>query len=194
MEPMLTGGTITMTNHRVQVMKTGWLITRNSKHVKVTPITVEQCLRDQLSKDRHTDILVDNLKHTENHPLEGDSIARTEAYLDMDALAILLNKNKVSYLETSNNASNFARMDSHIESIYRHSWQTLGRVYIIIHFFCQKEDVICGFNVVSVCMYIHLSVHIYKYIIQPANHRQHYCNQLVSYIYPVRVHLYESSP
>ena len=37
--------------------KTGQLIVRNSKHLKVTPIILEQYLRDMLSKDRIADTL-----------------------------------------------------------------------------------------------------------------------------------------
>ena len=48
-------------------MKSGWLITRNSKHVKEMPITTEQCLRYQLSKERETDTLEDIiLRHFED--------------------------------------------------------------------------------------------------------------------------------
>ena len=38
--------------YQVCMTKMGWLITRNSKHVKVTPIISEQYPRDYLSKDR----------------------------------------------------------------------------------------------------------------------------------------------
>ena len=38
--------------YRICIIKTGWIITRNSKHGKVMPITLQKHLRDQLSKDR----------------------------------------------------------------------------------------------------------------------------------------------
>ena len=38
--------------YKIHMTKTGQLITRNRKHVKVMPITSKQYLRDQLSKDR----------------------------------------------------------------------------------------------------------------------------------------------
>ena len=41
---------------------TGWLIARNSIHVMVTSITFKQYLKDQLSKDRKSDILEDMIK------------------------------------------------------------------------------------------------------------------------------------
>ena len=52
-------------SYKIHVTKNGWLINRNSKYVKVTLITAEQYLRDQLSKGRKTDMLEDikdNLK------------------------------------------------------------------------------------------------------------------------------------
>ena len=51
-------------------MKTEWLISINTNHVKVTPITLEQYLLDQLSKHIGTDTLEDIPKHTENHVQE----------------------------------------------------------------------------------------------------------------------------
>ena len=45
----------------------GWQITRNSKYLKVTPITWEQYLRDQLSDERKTDTLDDIIWQFENY-------------------------------------------------------------------------------------------------------------------------------
>ena len=39
------------------------MTTRNSKHMKATPITVEHNLRDQLSKHAYRDMLQDILRH-----------------------------------------------------------------------------------------------------------------------------------
>ena len=39
---------------------------RSSKHLKATPLTSEEFLRDQLSKDRTRDTLEDILKHFED--------------------------------------------------------------------------------------------------------------------------------
>ena len=46
--------------------KMGYLIMRNSKHVKATRITLEQYLRDQLSKDSKADTLQDMIKQFED--------------------------------------------------------------------------------------------------------------------------------
>ena len=53
-------------SHRVLVIKTGQLIMRNSKHVKMIPITADKYLRDQLYNDRKTDTLQDILKTNYN--------------------------------------------------------------------------------------------------------------------------------
>ena len=42
---------------------------RKSEHVKATPITLEQCFRDQLSKYRTTDTVDDIIKQFENKNL-----------------------------------------------------------------------------------------------------------------------------
>ena len=54
-------------SYRVWVMKTGWLITRSSKHMKAIPIRAEQYLRDQLSMDIKADTLEDLLRHCSNN-------------------------------------------------------------------------------------------------------------------------------
>ena len=50
-------------SYRMHIKKTGWLITRNSKYVNAMPFIMVQYIRDQLSKDRHTDTLGDISKH-----------------------------------------------------------------------------------------------------------------------------------
>ena len=52
-------------SYRICVTKTGKLIMRNCKHLKVTPIESEQYLRDQLSKDKTTETLQDISKQFE---------------------------------------------------------------------------------------------------------------------------------
>ena len=61
---------------------------------------MEQYIRDQLSKERHIDTIEDILKHTGNYPQEGNGIAHTEAYPEMQTLATPLSDNKPSCLET----------------------------------------------------------------------------------------------
>ena len=58
-------------------MKTGWLITRNSKYVKVMPITAKQYLRDQLFLEhnngyfrRHSKTM--NNKHSSDNRISKD--------------------------------------------------------------------------------------------------------------------------
>ena len=48
------------------IAKTGQVIFRNSKHMKATSITSKQYLRDQLSKDRKTEMLEDIIRQLEN--------------------------------------------------------------------------------------------------------------------------------
>ena len=52
-------------SYKVQVTKMGWLITKNSKHIKPTPITAEQYPRFRLSRGRETDTLEDIIKDFE---------------------------------------------------------------------------------------------------------------------------------
>ena len=80
--------------------------------MKATPITVEQYLRDQLSKDRHTDTLEDIHKLIENYSQQGNGMVHTEAYPDKQAPAINLSDNKPSYPETLNESNNSARMEN----------------------------------------------------------------------------------
>ena len=47
-------------SYTLQVTKAGHIITRNSKHMKSTPITAEQYLRDQLTQ--HTEDPQQNIK------------------------------------------------------------------------------------------------------------------------------------
>ena len=54
------------TLYMINITKTGQLITRNSKHLKATPITAEQYHQDQLSKIT-VDTVDDILKHIEKH-------------------------------------------------------------------------------------------------------------------------------
>ena len=53
-------------SYKVYMKKIGWQITRNSKHVKVTPITSKQYHGNQLSKDRKTDTLENPERQFEN--------------------------------------------------------------------------------------------------------------------------------
>ena len=53
-------------SYMICITKTGQIVTRNSKHVKATPITAEQYLLDQLSKS-NVDIMDDILKHFEKY-------------------------------------------------------------------------------------------------------------------------------
>ena len=46
-------------SYKVCMTKTGQLITETANILKMTPITSEQYLRDQISKDRKTDTLED---------------------------------------------------------------------------------------------------------------------------------------
>ena len=56
-------------SYTICITKTGWLITRNSKHVKPTQITTKQYLSDQLDKHMVMDPLEDILKQIENQHL-----------------------------------------------------------------------------------------------------------------------------
>ena len=38
-------------SYRIRITRTGCIVTRNSQHIKTTPITAEQYLRDQLTQD-----------------------------------------------------------------------------------------------------------------------------------------------
>ena len=57
----------------VQIMKTGQVVTRNSKHIKATPIMAKQFLRDQLHKST-TDPVDEILKHFEKQVKENVTI------------------------------------------------------------------------------------------------------------------------
>ena len=59
-------------------MNTGWLITRNSKHVMASPITVEHYLREKLSKDRQTETLQDKLRHFEKQAQQDENYTYAE--------------------------------------------------------------------------------------------------------------------
>ena len=57
-------------SYTIHITKMGWLLTRNSKHVKATPITAEQYLEDQVGKHTKTDPLEDfpnNVKPCTTH-------------------------------------------------------------------------------------------------------------------------------
>ena len=79
--------------------KTGWLRTGDSKHVKVMPVVIDQYLRDQLSKDNHTDLLGDILRHFKDHPQKDDGITHMEANPDTETHAVPLSDSKLSYAE-----------------------------------------------------------------------------------------------
>ena len=59
-------------SYRVKVTKTQWLINRNSKHVKTTPFTAEQCMRDWLSRNMVLKTLEDILKKYKQHTQHND--------------------------------------------------------------------------------------------------------------------------
>ena len=57
----------------IQIMMTGWGVTRNSKCTKVIPITAEQNLRNQFSKST-ADPVVEILRHFEKQAQENVTI------------------------------------------------------------------------------------------------------------------------
>ena len=46
-------------SYTIRITRTGYIVTRNSKHIKTMPITTEQYLRDQITQ--HTDDPVDRI-------------------------------------------------------------------------------------------------------------------------------------
>ena len=64
-------------SYEVWVTKTGWLIARKSKHVKITPITAEQYLKDQLSKDPKKDTLEGIVRCFENQAQKDENYTYT---------------------------------------------------------------------------------------------------------------------
>ena len=53
----------------IKQIKSGWVVTRNNKHIKATPTTAKQYLRDQLSKNT-TNTVDEILKHFEKQTEE----------------------------------------------------------------------------------------------------------------------------
>ena len=49
-------------SYNINITKTGWLVSRDRKHIKPTQITADQYLQDQLQKHTSTDLLEDILK------------------------------------------------------------------------------------------------------------------------------------
>ena len=56
-------------SYNICITKTGWLVTRERKHIKPTQITAEQYLWDHLQKHATTDPLEDILKQYEKQPI-----------------------------------------------------------------------------------------------------------------------------
>ena len=73
-------------SYTIRITKTGCIIIRNSKDIKTTPITAEQCLRDQLTQ--HTeDLLHKILKQYEtlspcNLPNNSKNRSKEETYMN----------------------------------------------------------------------------------------------------------------
>ena len=57
-------------SYNMCITKTGWLVTRDRKHIKPTQITAEQYLWDQIQKHTTTDPLEDILKQLEKQPTQ----------------------------------------------------------------------------------------------------------------------------
>ena len=55
-------------SYKIQVTKTGRIITHNRQHIRPTPITAENFLHNQLSKHTKTDPLDAILDHIQRHP------------------------------------------------------------------------------------------------------------------------------
>ena len=54
-------------SYNIHITKTGWLVTRDRKHIKPTQITVEKYLWDQPQKHTTTDPLEDILNNFKNN-------------------------------------------------------------------------------------------------------------------------------
>ena len=90
-------------SYKICVTKMGWLITRDSKHVKATPITSEQCSWDQLSKDRKTVMVEDIIRQFENQTQHDTHWRFTEARLDSQTATI---KTSTQYTNGTGTTSN----------------------------------------------------------------------------------------
>ena len=70
----------------IRISKTGWIVIRNSKHVKATPITAEQYLSDQINKNT-TDPFNEILKNYEKLVQENisnklESLRREDTFMN----------------------------------------------------------------------------------------------------------------
>ena len=66
-------------SHKMHMINTGCLITMNRKHIKVIPITLEQHLMNQISKDRKTDTLELIIRQFEDQTQCDKDLTLTEA-------------------------------------------------------------------------------------------------------------------
>ena len=85
--------------------KTGWLISRKNIHVKKMPITLEQYLRDQLSKDRKKDMLVGIIRQFNNQTQHDSDLLLTKAIWETHATYMKDNTN-ISVIQIDRAADN----------------------------------------------------------------------------------------
>ena len=82
-------------SYTICVTKTGWLITRNSNHIKTTHDKAEQFLWDQLDKHRMGDPVEDIIKQLENKRQQNKS------YTNNKQLTSVPNRNSTSDTQES---------------------------------------------------------------------------------------------